>query len=395
MFEYKFSMLETVALGTVLLLVGRKIKEKIPVLQKYFIPAPVIGGFLFSLITLYGYTSGTFTLTFDGSLTSLFMVVFFTSVGFLASVKVLTSSGISVFIFLVIATVLTIIQNIVGVGLSYTFNINPLYGLAAGSVALTGGHGTSGAFGPVLEEAGAIGATTVAIAAATYGLVAGCTIGGPVGKRLLARHGIVGNSKDDFLNVGHHDKTTSTAINEESITNAVFSLLLALGIGLIFNKILGSFMTLPVYIGPMLAAALIRNIYDSRDKELPMEEISITGNISLSLFLSLSLMTMRLWELAALALPLIVILLVQTVVVALFAYFVTFNIMGRDYDAATMATGHCGFALGATPNAMANMESFTSANGFSPKSFLVIPIVGALFIDFTNALVITFFINLL
>ena len=392
MFEYQFNMSETLAIGVVLLFIGQFIKSKISLLEKYFIPAPVIGGFLFSLVTLFGYTSESFVFSFDSTLKDLLMTAFFTSVGFMASFRILLNGGISVIIFLAIAGTLAIIQNIIGISLAQVFNINPLLGIAAGSVPLTGGHGTAGAFGPVLEAAGAVGASSVAIASATYGLVAGCVIGGPIGKKLMVHYRLVGHSKEEFLRVGDGD--IEAPMTEASITRSVFIIVLAMGGGIIIGKFINTFITLPIYIGPMLAAALIRNITDIQNKNLPMAEITITGNVALSIFLSIALMTMRLWDLASLAIPLIVILLTQTIFMAFFAYFITFQIMGRDYDAAVISTGHCGFGLGATPNAMANMETFTAANGLSPKAFFVIPLVGALFIDFVNALIITFFINL-
>ena len=295
-----------------------------------------------------------------------------------------------------VASVLVIIQNLVGVTLAKFFGLNPLLGIAAGSVPLTGGHGTSGAFGPVLEAAGATGAMSVAIASATFGLVAGCMIGGPVAKRLMQRYGLVGHKEEEFLIPEEDSKeVVKEKITEENLFHAIVYIVISMGIGgllIPLSKKVG--VVLPAYIGPMLVAAIIRNVIDNKDTELPLHTINVVGNISLQLFLAMALMSMKLWELAALAIPLVVILLVQTVVMALYAYFVTFRIMGKDYDAAVMASGHCGFGMGATPNAMANMESFTAANGPSPTAFFVLPLVGALFIDFTNASLITVFMNI-
>ena len=308
----------------------------------------------------------------------------------------LKKGGIQVFIFLLVATGLVVIQNFAGVSMAKFFGLNPLLGIAAGSVPLTGGHGTSGAFGPVLESAGATGAMSVAIASATFGLVAGCMIGGPIAKKLMLKHKLIGNTEDS--EIVYSDDTLledeNKTLDESLIFKALVYIIISMGIGGFIGPIFKNFgITLPAYIGPMLIAAVIRNIFDSTKKELPMHAINVIGNISLQLFLAMALMTMRLWELAALALPLIVMLVVQTVIMALYAHFVTFRVMGRDYDAAVMATGHCGFGMGATPNAMANMESFTTVNGPSPRAFFVLPLVGALFIDFVNASVITLFIN--
>lgn len=394
MMEFTFNMSETLTIAIILLLLGRYIKSKVPVLEKYFIPAPVIGGVLFSLLTLFGNLSNSFTVNLDGSLRDLLMIAFFTTIGFDASIKLLKKGGVQVFTFLGVAIGLVIIQNLTGVGLANLFGINPLIGIAAGSVPLTGGHGTSGAFGPVLEAAGANGALSVAIASATFGLVAGCMIGGPVAKKLMQRYNIKGAkgeaeySEDAIIDDKKH------VLSESIIFKAIVYIVLCMGIGAIitpFFKKMG--LTLPAYIGPMLVAAIVRNIGDAKKADLPSAGISTVGNISLQLFLAMALMSLKLWELAALALPLITILLVQTAIMAAYAYFVTFNVMGRDYDAAVMAAGHCGFGLGATPNAIANMEALTTVNGPSPKAFFVLPIVGALFIDFANASVITVFIN--
>ena len=390
MFEYQLNMAETVGFAIILLLLGRWIKKKVNFFEKFFIPAPVIGGTLFSIILLIGHQTETFTFTFNDDIKNLLMIAFFTTVGFSASLKILKKGGVGVALFLLAAVILVIIQDIVGPVLAKALGINPLLGLAAGSIPLTGGHGTSGAFGPYLEDLGATGATVVAVASATYGLIAGCLIGGPIGRRLMIKN----NLKPTENKAGVDDSIlgSTTEVTEERLFSAVVYIGIAMGIGATITLILGNHgIKFPAYLMGMVVAAIIRNILDFNQKQLPFTEISIVGNISLSLFLSMALMSMKLWQLIDLAVPLIVILLVQTVVMGLFAYFVTFNIMGRDYDAAVMSTGHCGFGLGATPNAMANMETFTTANGPSVKAFFIIPIVGSLFIDFINAGVIQAF----
>lgn len=397
MFEYTFSMTETLAVAVVLLIIGRWIKKKIFFFEKYFIPAPVIGGVIFSIFTLIGKNTGTFEFFFESELKNLLMIAFFTTIGFLASFKLLKKGGIQVLIFLGVASGLVIIQNFVGIYLAKFFNLNPLLGIASGSIPLTGGHGTSGAFGPVLEAAGATGAMSVAIASATFGLVAGCLIGGPVGKRLMLKYNLVGHKEEEFITEGDSNKIShdKEIVTEDSFFKSVVLIVISMGIGGLVNTLAKKIgVILPAYIGPMLVAAAIRNIIDSKNGELPLHTINIIGNIALQLFLAMALMSMRLWELASLAVPLVVILLIQTLVMALYAYFITFRAMGKDYDAAVIATGHCGFGMGATPNAMANMESFTAANGPSPVAFFVLPLVGALFIDFVNASIITVFMNI-
>ena len=400
MLEMNFNMAETIAFAIVLLLIGRKIKEHVTFLQKFFIPAPVVGGTLFSIILLIGHQTETFTINFNSDIRVLLMTAFFTTIGFSASLSLLKKGGIGVLIFLIVATILVTLQDVLGVTLAKVFGLNPLIGLAAGSVPLTGGHGTSATFGPTLENFGAVGAEVVALASATYGLIAGCLIGGPIARRLLNKHNLKPtNSTVENSDILEEDKKM---ITEDSFFKAVIIIGISMGIGSVIYPYIDGFlksisdgkMGLPAYIASMLIAAIFRNVSDSMKKPLPFEEIRIVGNISLSLFLSMALMSLKLWQLADLALPLIAILLIQTVMMAIFAYFITFNVMGRDYDAAVMATGHCGFGLGASPNAIANMETFTTANGPSPKAFFILPIVAACFIDFTNALIISFFISI-
>lgn len=394
MFSYSFNMAETLAVAIVVLLVGRAVRKKFNFLQRFFIPAPVVGGVIFSILLLIGHSSKIFSFQFDGVLQSFLMLIFFTTIGFTASAKLLKKGGIGVLIFLLTATVLVVFQDIVGIALAKAFGLHPLLGLAVGSIPLTGGHGTSGAFGPVLEELGVNGALSVSIAAATYGLISGCLIGGPIAKKLKEKYNLKPNLDDEVKTIKELDED-SNEVSESTLFDAIVVIALAMGLGSWIAPFLKQYgIIIPAYIGPMFVAAIIRNIFDIKGKSLPMPEIAITGNIALSLFLAMALMTLKLWELAALAVPIVTILLVQTIVMAIYAYFITFNFNGRDYDAAVMATGHCGFGLGASPNAMANMEVFTKENGPSPKAFFVLPLVAALFIDFTNATVITFFINM-
>ena len=400
MATFTFDMYLTLGLAIVLYLLGSGIKAKVGILQKYYIPAPVIGGTLFSIVMLIGHNMGLFSFTFDGNLKNFFMVVSFTTIGFLASVSALKKGGIGVILFLIAAVILVIIQDGVGVALAKVFGLNPGIGLAAGSIPLTGGHGTSGAFGPYLEERGVSGATVVAIASATYGLVAGCVIGGPIAKRLKDKHNLVckeGDAQKAGQEQAEKEETLAqkASMSEKSFFKAAAMIGIAMGVGgLITPLIKKAGLSLPAYLIPMLIAAIMRNVVDKTESKTPIDEIGIIGSVCLSFFLAIALMSMKLWELADLAIPLVVILLVQTVVMGLFAYFVTFNIMGRDYDAAVISTGHCGFGMGATPNAIANMEAFTSVNGFSTKAFLAVPLVGSLFIDFINAIVIQTFTSI-
>lgn len=393
----KLDMIQTIALAVVVLFLGQTLRKRVSFLEKYCIPAPVIGGLIFAILALALKQTGVLTFEMDTTLQKVLMTAFFTTVGFTASLKLLKKGGIQVFVFLGLAVVLVVLQNIVGVSLAKVFQLNPLIGLATGSVPMTGGHGTSGAFAPLFENAGATGATTVAMAAATFGLIMGSMIGGPIGKRLIEKNNLV-RKNASAAGAGEVAATLEESIKAlipNNFATAASQIILAMGIGTVLSILLQKTgLTFPPYIGAMFAAAIMRNISDlSGSFKVPSEEIDLLGNIALSLFLSMALMGLKLWELADLAVPMLVMLVAQTVLMGLFAYFVTFNIMGKDYEAAVLASGHCGFGMGATPNAIANMETISGKFGPAPTAFFILPLIGSLFIDFFNAGVITTFMN--
>lgn len=399
---------QTVGVAAVFLVIGELIKRNVPVLERYFIPSPIIGGLVFSLITLYGHQTQSFSIELYDNMRAFLLMAFFTTIGFSASFEMLKKGGVAVVIFLFTAVLLLSLQNVVGISLASLMGESPLLGLIAGSITLTGGHGTAAAFAPLLEQKGVVGAMPAAIAAATWGLVAGCVIGGPLGSRLMKRHKLKGRPFNQAhsgydLNLKETSEDLTPASDERSATKpllpislyAVVLLTVSMGLGAsIIDWLKDSGITLPGYLGAMVIAAIIRNVIDWKGLRFPEQEFDIIGSISLGFFLVMALMSMKLWELADVAGPLLVILVVQTVLMFFFAMFVTFRLMGRDYDAAVIATGHCGFGMGATPNAMANMQSFTAVNGPSPKAFFVIPLVGSLFIDFFNAVIITIFMSI-
>lgn len=388
----------TVAVGAGVLTVGDLIKKRLPLLERFFIPSAVVGGLLFSILALIGFQQQWFEFTFHADIRSFFLLVFFTTIGFSASFELLKKGGIGVALFLGCALALVVLQNVTGVGLATVLGVSPFLGLAASSISLTGGHGTSAAFGPLLEQLGATGALPAAIAASTWGLVFGSLIGGPVGLRLLKKHRL--KSKTSLSNHAGAQMTEATNLSPTPKTDqallTVVIIAICIGIGTVVVNYISRFgIVVPAYLGPMLLAAIVRNVMDFKKARLPLVQFDTAGNLSLSLFLVMALMSMKLWELASVAGPLVVILIVQTMIVGLFSYFVTFRIMGRDYDAVILSAGHCGFGLGATPNAMANMEALTAKTGPSVKAFFVLPLVGSLFIDFFNAAIITTFISLL
>ena len=394
--KIELDMYQTLALAVVVLTLGKFLRSRISALERFCIPAPVIGGVLFAVFTCVCYVAGIAEFEFNDLLKEVCMVFFFTSVGFQANLKVLKSGGKDLFVFLLLIIGLIAGQNFLAVGLAKLLGLASMVGLCTGSIPMVGGHGTAGAFGPILEDFGISGATTLCTAAATYGLIAGSVIGGPIAKGLIEKYSLLDTvvPEDDSLlvedEIKHERHTTMYPA-------ATFQLIIAMGIGTIISKLLSlTGMTFPIYIGAMIAAACIRNIGEYSGKFVThMGEINDIGGISLSLFLGIAMITLKLWQLAELALPLLVLLAGQTVLMFVFARYIVFNVMGRDYDAAVLSSGVCGFGMGATPNAMANMQALCDRYEPSVKAYLLIPLVGSLFADFINSLVITVFINFL
>lgn len=392
-----FNLIETFGLSVVVLLIGKFLVNKIGFLNKFCIPAPVVGGLLFSLMNLAFNVSGTATITLDTGLQSFFMICFFTTVGFGASLAILKKGSVAVIIFLAAASLMCVLQNTAGVGIAALMGENPLLGIAVGSVPMTGGHGTAAAFGPMIEEAGLSGGLTIAVAAATFGLVSGSLMGGPIANRLIRKKKLQSGEGELVVCDTELLEEKKVLLNTGHLSTAFFQIAIAMGVGSYVSKAIAlTGLTVPAYIGSMLVAACMRNMFkDGTAREMRIAEIQALGDIFLSIFLAQALMSLKLWELADLALPLVVILLVQVLLMYLFVNFVTFNVMGRDYDAAVLAAGHCGFGMGATPNGVANMTAVVNKYCPSPKAFFVLPIVGGLFIDFVNSFIVLFFINAL
>lgn len=398
--ELDLNIYETMALVSIIFYLGKYMRGKVPTLVKFCIPPAVVGGFVFALLTLLLHISDIITLNLDMTLQNLFMTTFFTSIGFTASFKVLKQGGKEVIIFLGLAALLVILQNSVGVILASLFNLNPLLGLCTGSIPMIGGHGTAGSFGPMLEEMGVAKATTVSVASATFGLIMGSIIGGFVARNLIIRYKLK-TTRDESSNnqpveVGDFNEENLNILSFKKLMNAACFLFIAMGIGSLVSKLIQtSGLTFPSYIGAMLVAATIRNIYDIRKKEIYEKEIETIGGLSLSFFLTMALMGLKLWQLFDLALPLLIMLIAQVLLVGCFAYFITYRTMGKNYEGAVFASATCGFGMGATPNAIANMDELTNRFGFAHTPYFVVPIVGGLFIDFVNSAIITIFINLI
>ena len=390
-----FSTIQTMALAVIVFYLGKFLNNKFKFLKNNCIPDSVTGGTLFSFFILLGHETGSFSFIFEDSIKDIFMIAFFTTVGFSASIKLLKKAGLPVLMFLIAAILLAILQNVVGVGMAKILGVSPMIGLATGSLATTGGPGTAGAFGPIMESFGTPGATMVAMATATYALIAGSIIAGPICKRLIEKKNLI--QKRVTLEEFQSFNDKSVTLELKNVVPTGFQIIIAMGIGSLISNFLSSLgLVLPPYIGTMFAASIMRNLADETKLfSIDLEVVSVIGNFTLTMFLSMILMNFKLWELKELALPLIIMLIGQTILMGVFAYFITFTLTGRDYDAAIMTGGHCGCGFGTTPKALANMEALTEKYLPSPKAFFVIPIVGALFIDFFDAAIITFFINLL
>ena len=412
----------TLIAATLVLLLGRLLVAKIKLLQNFNIPEPVAGGLLMSFLVylLYIVTGLSFengltfgegiSLNFDKGLQDSFMLFFFTSIGLSADLSRLKSGGIGLFIFLGIVALFIVVQNIVGIGLASAFGLEPIIGLVTGSITLTGGHGTAGAWGKVLEQDYHIqGATALGMASATFGLVLGGLIGGPVARRLVNKMGRKplseeaqkkNNDNDTEVEVFEQPEKQRLITSKSAIeTMALFAACLSFSALMDSNTVKAFFpdkFTLPQFVWALFFGVFLRNILTYVFKIKMFDRaIDVFGNASLSLFLGIALLNLKLWQLLDLALPMLVILAVQTFVMSTYAYFVTYRLMGKDYDAAVLAGGHCGFGLGATPTAVANMQSITDKFGPSHKAFLIVPMVGAFFVDFVNAFILTGFVYIL
>jgi len=391
---------QTLAFGGVVLFAGYALCRLIPVLGRYNIPEPVVGGLVMALVALVAHHFDTTLIAFDTSLQQPLMVAFFTTVGVNASMALLRVSGRQVMVFLALASVFAVLQNLLGISVATAFGLHPLFGVLAGSTTLTGGPATGLAFAPLFEQAGVAGAESIAISSAMAGIICGGVIGGPVITLLIRRFrlrpesgaaGVPGGGGAATLQA---DEPQDDAGREFAALKSIVIILIAMWAGAWVGQGFAALgLTLPAYIGAMLVGALIRNIDDYTGWiGLSVRSTDVIGNVSLAMFLAVALMNLRLWELSGLALPLLVNLALQIVLVVLFCIPV-FRLMGRDYDAAVMGGGFIGFMLGTTANAMAVMRTLVERYGVAPRAFLVAPLVGAFFIDFTNALIITGFLN--
>lgn len=400
---------QTAGIGVLALMLGFLFTRTLPFLKRYCIPAPVSGGLVVSLLMLLVHSICGVEFQFDGTIKDVCMMLFFTSVGYQSNLLSLKRGGRPLVVMLALVTVLIAVQNLLSTGIARGMGLDPLVGMAAGSIPMCGGHGTSGGFSPVLESMGLQSAASITMACATFGLVAGSLIGGPLAENLIRKRHLAEESGSTDIVSGMESSTADPAYKEmrpeseeksfRGYAKAVFILVLTMALGSCLSHLLaGTGVTFPTYFGSLIMACLIRNVCEMSSKGrdvLGMDRIISFGNICLSLFLGIAMATLKLWELASLVLPLCVILLAQVLFIALFARFVAFPVLGRDYDAAVFISGLCGFGLGATPNAMANMSAVCLKYRYATVPFIIIPIVGAMFVDLINTGIITLFLNLI
>ena len=419
---FHLDMIQTAGIGALALIAGMILTRKVAFLQRFCVPSPVSGGIIFSLLTLALYSWFDVEVSFDGTLKDVFMLAFFTSVGFQSDLKVLKQGGRLLVIMLALLVVIIALQNLMPIGITKLMGVDPLIGMASGSISMTGGHGTSGGFASVLEGMGLHGAGTIGMAAATFGLIAGSMIGGPLAERIIRKKltheqmqpqngdidpAMAGIESDEASPTGRAKRISTNEQEFQQYAKASYCILLVMSAGTLLSWLLAKTgVTFPTYFGALILAAIVRNTigfvrykdegkWVKADKLLDMERIISVGNICLSLFLGMAMISLKLWELQSLALPLIVILISQVIMMGVFASFVAFPLLGRDYDAAVLCAGLCGFGLGATPNAMANMSAVCYKYHYTVKPFLIVPIIGAMFADLINTGIISLFLNFL
>ncbi|EKT4467489.1 sodium/glutamate symporter [Pseudomonas putida] len=395
MFELDFY--GTLVAASLVLLLGRGLVARLGFLRTYNIPEPVAGGLLVALVLL-GLRGLDIQVQFDTSLQTPLMLAFFATIGLSADFASLKKGGRVVTVFLLVVTGLLVVQNAMGIGLATALGLDPLMGLLSGSITLSGGHGTGAAWGATFSERfGLASASELAMASATFGLVLGGLIGGPVARLLISRVQTPGLAQQEpTLPKGFEQPDKERLITPFSLVETIALIAVSLLAGSLLNEWLkGTAFELPTFVCVLFVGVIVRNGLSALGLYQVFErEVSVMGNVSLSLFLAIALMSLKLWDLAALALPFLILLTAQTLVMALFAIFVTFRVMGRNYDAAVLAAGHCGFGLGATPTAIANMQAVTQRYGASQLAFLVVPMVGAFFIDIINVIVIKLYLAL-
>ncbi len=378
----KTDMITTLALAAVLLLVGYYVTNKLSFLKRYCIPAPVVGGFIFMLITWIGHFSGAYSFTFDTTFQAPFMLAFFTTVGLGASVQLLKKGGVLLVIYWLIAGVVSVIQNTIGIVVSSLTGLAPAYGLLSSAISMIGGHGAAAAYGKSFAEIGYAQGTLVGAAAATFGLISAVLVGGPLGRRLIEKYNLKPDESENFdTSVTEINVSTGKTLSGLDIIKNVTAILFCMAFGTMVAKWISILINL-VSPNPLSLPDIVRNLNEKiKLYEFDYPMVEKIGDVMLALYLSMALMTLKMWELAGLARPMLIVLLCQVVALALFSYFVVFRILGKNYDAAVMCAGLMGHGLGATPSAIVNMTAVNERYGLSRRAMMIVPIVGAFLVD--------------
>ena len=399
MLTLQLDALTTVALALLLLAMGAQLKKHSHWLRQLCVPAPVIGGFGFALVVWLLRNLQWLDITLDTAMQTPLMVMFFTTVGLGGSLGLLRQGGKILFVYLGACWGLALLQNLVGVGMAKALGIDPLLGIMAGAVSLEGGFGAAAAFGPIAESLGTSGATTAALASATFGMVAGGLLGSPVARFLIDRKKLAvrADSADTLQVLEKANEGPSVAIDSKVLLRLLTCMLVIMVLGFWIGDALKAHLgiVLPVYVGAMFVAIIVRNFNDRAQViEIPDNAVGTLGDISLGMFLTMAMMSLKFWELEQLGLPLLVILVVQVLIMMALCVFVLFRLFGGNYDAAVLCAGYMGHGLGATPNAVANMGAICDHyKVFSYKAFIIVPLCGAVLIDIVALPVITWFIN--
>lgn len=413
MTQVDLDMFLTAGLGVLALMLGMALTRRVSFLKRLCIPSPVSGGIIFSLVTFAFHSFAGIEFSFDGTVKDICMMLFFASVGFQSDLSAVRKGGRPLVVIVALLAVLIVLQNLMPVGIAKLMGVDPLVGFAVGSIPMCGGHGTAGGFSSVLEDMGLAAASSITMAAATFGLIAGSLLGGPVAERLISRHSLCEESHDpvdagiasfEATNASPEARTERPTKKEtefQEYTKAVYQLVLVLGVGALLGRLLSlTGIKFPTYFGSLLAAAVYRNVSEfraarkGRSSGIMLDKIVSLGNICLSLFLGIAMISLRLWDLSGLALPLLLMLSAQVLLMYVFARYVAFPLLGRSYDSAVLVSGVCGFGLGATPNAMANMSAVCYKYRYTVNPFIIVPIVGAMFVDIMNTTLITLMLSL-
>jgi ESS family glutamate:Na+ symporter len=391
--EYHVEGLDVLVISIVVLFLGMYLTRKIRFLERYFIPPAVTGGLICSIVVALVHEFANLRITFDLQLRDVLLLTFFSTIGLSAKLRMLVAGGKALVVLVLVAGVFLILQDVIGVSLAVLFGSHPGFGLMGGSVSFAGGHGTSIAWGQVAEEAGLQGAGEIGIAFATFGLIAGGLIGGPIAGRLIAKHAIEPPATKAATDTDEGDAWTAEVKLPATLVT-ILLLAICVEFGSLVNRLLfDKGVMLPGFLTSLFVGIVITNLADVFKFRMSTASIERFGEISLSIFLSMSLMSMQLVTLLDAFGPIMVVVIAQMLVITIFVMFIVFRLMGRDYDAAVICAGFAGLGLGATPVAIANMSAITSRYGPSAKAFLVVPLVGAFFIDIMNAVVIKFFLK--